>query len=114
MRSRCSEIGLRSPGARRRSRSSRMDRSPAVRIRAARVRPQGINRGVVAAVVILCATVLNACEPGPPPAEPIARQYATAGQKADYQAMGDLLTDDANAQATPASFTDRLPRIPAA
>ncbi|TME62826.1 MAG: hypothetical protein E6I54_08170, partial [Chloroflexi bacterium] len=111
MRSRCSEIGLRSPGARRRSRSSRMDRSPAVRIRAARVRPLGINRGIVAAVVILCATVLNACEPGPPPAEPIARQYATAWQKSDYQAMWDLLTDDAKAQVTPAGFTERLPRI---
>src|SRR5881392_3643948 len=111
MRSRCSEIGLRSPGARRRSRSSRMDRSPAVRIRAARVRPLGINRGIVAAVVILCATVLNACEPGPPPAEPIARQYATAWQKSDYQAMWDLLTDDAKAQVTPGGFTERLPRI---
>ena len=88
-----------------------MDRSPAVRIRAARVRPLGINRGIVAAVVILCATVLNACEPGPPPAEPIARQYATAWQKSDYQAMWDLLTDDAKAQVTPAGFTERLPRI---
>src|SRR5205085_6933130 len=111
MRSRCSETGLRSPGARRRSRSSRMDRSPAVRIRAARVRPLGINRGIVAAVVILCATVLNACEPGPPPAEPIARQYAAAWQKSDYQAMWDLLTDDAKQQVTTAGFIDRLPRI---
>src|SRR5947208_2126034 len=111
MRSRCWEIGLRSPEARRRSRSSRMDPSPAARIRAARVRPLGINRGIVAGVVILCATVLNACEPGPPPAEPIARQYATAWQKSDYQAMWDLLTDDAKAQVTPAGFTERLPRI---
>ncbi|TMC43558.1 MAG: hypothetical protein E6J23_09835 [Chloroflexi bacterium] len=55
--------------------------------------------------------VLDACEPGPPPAEPIARQYAVAWQKADYQAMWDLLTDDAKAQVTPAGFTERLPRI---
>jgi penicillin-binding protein 2 len=55
--------------------------------------------------------VLDACEPGPPPAEPIARQYAVAWQKADYQAMWDLLTDDVKAQVTPAGFTERLPRI---
>src|SRR5713226_3971712 len=88
-----------------------MDPSPAARIRAARVRPLGISRGVVATVAILCATVLNACEPGPPPAEPIARQYAAAWQKSDYQAMWDLLTDDAKAQVTSAGFIDRLPRI---
>src|SRR5947207_14058224 len=111
MRSRCSEIGLRSPAARKRSRSSRMDPSPASRIRAARVRPLSINRGLIAAVAILCAAVVNACEPGPPPAEPIARQYAAAWQKADYQAMWDLLTDDAKAQVMPAGFTERLPRI---
>jgi penicillin-binding protein 2 len=81
------------------------------RIRAARVRPLGINRGLVAAVTILCATVLAACEPGPPPAEPIARQYAAAWQKSDYQAMWDLLTDDAKNQVTTAGFIDRLPRI---
>jgi penicillin-binding protein 2 len=88
-----------------------MDRSQAVRIRAARVRPLGINRGLVAAVAILCAAVLNACEPGPPPPEPVARQYAAAWQKSDYQAMWDLLTDDAKAVVTPAGFIERLPRI---
>jgi penicillin-binding protein 2 len=61
--------------------------------------------------VILCATVLGACEPGPPPPEPIARQYAEAWQKSDYQAMWDLLTEDAKAQVTPAGFIERLPRI---
>ena len=81
------------------------------RIRAARVRPLGINRGLVAAVAILLATVLGACEPGPPAAEPIARQYAAAWQKSDYQAMWDLLTDDAKDQVTTAGFIDRLPRI---
>ena len=55
--------------------------------------------------------MLNACEPGPPPAEPIARQYAAAWQKSDYQAMWDLLTDDAKDQVTTAGFIDRLPRI---
>jgi penicillin-binding protein 2 len=88
-----------------------MDRSPAAPIRAARDRPLGINRGVVVAVAILCAAVLSACEPGPPPAEPIARQYAAAWQKSDYQAMWALLSDDSKAQVTPAGFTERLPRI---
>jgi penicillin-binding protein 2 len=81
------------------------------RIRAARVRPLGISRGLVAAVTILCATVVSACEPGPPPAEPIARQYAAAWQKSDFQSMWDLLTDEAKTQVTPAGFIDRLPRI---
>jgi penicillin-binding protein 2 len=82
------------------------------RIRAARVRPLGINRGgLVAAVAILCATVLASCEPGPPPPEPIARQYTAAWQKSDYQAMWDLLTDDVKEQVTTAGFVDRLPRI---
>src|SRR5438094_8690982 len=110
MRSRCWEIGLRSPEARRRSRSSRMDPSPAARIRAARVRPLGINGGLVAAVAIVCAEVLNACEPGKPPAEPIARHYAAAWQKSDYQATWEPPTDDAKAQVTRASCTERLPR----
>jgi penicillin-binding protein 2 len=81
------------------------------RIRAARARPLGINRGLVAAVAIFCASILAACEPGPPPAEPIARQYAAAWQKSDYQSMWDLLTDDAKQQVTTAGFIDRLPRI---
>jgi penicillin-binding protein 2 len=81
------------------------------RIRAARVRPLGISRGLVAAVAIFCASVLGACEPGPPPAEPIARQYAAAWQKSDYQSMWDLLTDDAKDRVTTAGFIDRLPRI---
>src|SRR2546423_13896824 len=109
MRSRCSEIGLRSPAARKRSRSSRMDPSPAARIRAAKVRPLGINRGLVAAVAVLCASVLSACEPGPPPAEPIARQYAAAWQKSDYQAMWDLLSDDAKQQVTTTGPIDPPP-----
>src|SRR5437870_13542431 len=109
MRSRCWEIGLRSPEAPKRSRSSRMDPSPAARIRAARVRPLGINRGLVAAVAILCASVLGACERGAPPPEPIARQYAAAWQTSDYQSMWHHLSDDANAHVTAAGFVDRLP-----
>ncbi|MDP9274306.1 MAG: penicillin-binding transpeptidase domain-containing protein [Chloroflexota bacterium] len=62
-------------------------------------------------LLFLCAAIAGACEPGPPPAEPIARQYAAAWQKSDYQSMWDLLTDDAKDQVTTAGFIDRLPRI---
>lgn len=67
----------------------------------------------MAILLFLFTTVLGACVPGPPPAEPVARQYAAAWQKADYQAMWDLLSDDAKAAVTPAGFIDRLPRIAA-
>jgi penicillin-binding protein 2 len=65
----------------------------------------------VLALLFLCASIFSACEPGPPPPEPIARQYAAAWQKSDYQSMWDLLSDDAKALVTPAGFVDRLPRI---
>ena len=80
-------------------------------IRAVKGRQRGTSRGVVAATAILCAAIFAACEPGPPPPEPIARQYAAAWQKSDYQAMWALLTDDSQTQVTTAGFIDRLPRI---
>lgn len=76
-----------------------------------RGRPRGTSRGAVAAFAILCASIFAACEPGPPPPEPIARQYAAAWQKSDYQAMWALVSEDAQAQVTTAGFIDRLPRI---
>ena len=63
------------------------------------------------ALVITCAAVLSACEPGPPAPEPVARQYAAAWQKSDYQAMWGFLTDEAKAEVTTAGLIDRLPRI---
>ena len=76
------------------------------------LRPRTHRRfGAGAAALFFCASVLAACEPGPPPPEPVARQYARAWEKADYQAMWELLTDDARVQVTAAGFIDRLPRI---
>src|SRR2546425_5901800 len=112
-----SPTGTRSRAARRRSRSSRTARSREARIRAARVTPLATRVGgfrpqaQVLALLLPCAAVLAACEPGPPAPEPVARQYATAWQKSDYQAMWDLLTEDAKAQVTTAGFVERLPRI---
>src|SRR5256712_186556 len=64
-----------------------------------------------AALPPLRPRVLGGGGRGRPRAEPIARQYAAAWQKSDFQSMWDLLTDDAKAQVTPAGFIDRLPRI---
>ena len=41
----------------------------------------------------------------------MARQYAAAWEKRDYQAMWSLVSDDAKAQITTTGFVDRLPRI---
>jgi len=46
--------------------------------------------GLVGLVVV--AAIFAACEPQPPAAEPVARAYAAAWTKGDYQAMWDLLT----------------------
>jgi penicillin-binding protein 2 len=64
-------------------------------------------------VVLLfsCAVFVAACQPGLPPPEATARQYAAAWTRGDYQAMWDLLSAEAKAQVTPAGFIDRLPRI---
>jgi len=47
----------------------------------------------------------------PPQPDPIAKAYAEAWMKGDYQKMFGLLTDDARAQYGAEGFTDRLPRI---
>ena len=60
---------------------------------------------------MILAAVSSACTPGPPSPEPVARQYAAAWEKRDYQTMWSLVSDDAKAQVTAAGFVDRLPRI---
>ena len=65
--------------------------------------------GLVALVVI--ASLFAACEPQPPAADPVARAYAAAWVKGDYQAMWDLLTDESKAKVGADGFIARLPRI---
>jgi penicillin-binding protein 2 len=57
------------------------------------------------------ASLFAACEPQPPAAEPVARAYAAAWSKGDYQAMWDLLTDDSKTRVGEDGFIKRLPRI---
>lgn len=65
--------------------------------------------GLVALAVV--ASLFAACEPQPPAAEPVARAYAAAWAKGDYQAMWDLLTDESKARVGEDGFIKRLPRI---
>jgi len=65
--------------------------------------------GLVGLVVV--AAIFAACEPQPPAAEPVARAYAAAWTKGDYQAMWDLLTDESKARVGEDGFIKRLPRI---
>ena len=57
------------------------------------------------------AFVLGACEPAQPQPDAVAKSYADAWQKADYQSMWGLLTDASQQAAGTAGFIDRLPRI---
>ena len=57
------------------------------------------------------SSLFAACEPQPPAAEPVARAYAAAWVKSDYQAMWDLLTDESKARVGEDGFLKRLPRI---
>src|SRR5947209_3230670 len=102
--------------------SSLAARSRGPPIRAARARPLVISGwgalppipralSVSLALFVILAAVSSACTPGPPSPEPVARQYAAAWEKRDYQTMWSLVSDDAKAQVTAAGFFDRLPRI---
>ena len=55
--------------------------------------------------------MLAACEPQPPAVEPVARAYALAWTKGDYNGRWALLTDESKAKAGEDGFIKRLPRI---
>ena len=55
--------------------------------------------------------VLSACEPAQPQPDAVAKEYAEAWQKADYQKMWGLLTDTSQKAVGTEGFIDRLPRI---
>ena len=63
------------------------------------------------AAVITATFVLAACEPAQPPPDAVAKTYAEAWLKKDYQKMWDLFTDGAKARVGTEGFIDRLPRI---
>ena len=57
------------------------------------------------------AFVLGACEPAQPQPDAVAKSYAEAWQKADYQKMWGLLTEASQQRVGTEGFIDRLPRI---
>ena len=56
-------------------------------------------------------SLLAACEPAQPQPDAVAKSYAEAWQKSDYQKMWGLLTDGSQQAVGTAGFIDRLPRI---
>ncbi|HEU5287322.1 MAG TPA: penicillin-binding transpeptidase domain-containing protein, partial [Candidatus Limnocylindria bacterium] len=63
------------------------------------------------ALLVTVAAVLGACEPAQPQPDAVAKSYAESWQKADYQTMWGLLTEDAKTRVGTEGFVDRLPRI---
>ena len=63
------------------------------------------------ALLFVVVTVAAGCEAAPPAPEPVARAYAAAWSKGDYDAMWKLLTDDSRQRAGADGFLKRLPRI---
>ena len=62
-------------------------------------------------LLFFIGSVLAACEPQPPAAEPVAKAYALAWTNGDYNAMWALLTDESKAKVGEDGFLKRLPRI---
>ena len=56
-------------------------------------------------------SVLAACEPAQPQPDGVAKSYAEAWQKGEYQKMWSLLTEASQARVGTEGFIDRLPRI---
>ncbi|OLC54074.1 MAG: hypothetical protein AUH85_12615 [Chloroflexi bacterium 13_1_40CM_4_68_4] len=61
--------------------------------------------------LFLLVSVLAACEPAQPQPDAVAKSYAEAWKKADYQKMWSLLSDGAQQRVGTEGFVDRLPRI---
>ena len=66
---------------------------------------------IVPAFLFALTFVLGACEPAQPQPDAVAKTYAEAWQKADYQTMWAQLTDASQKSVGTAGFIDRLPRI---
>ncbi|MEP6693481.1 MAG: penicillin-binding transpeptidase domain-containing protein [Chloroflexota bacterium] len=56
-------------------------------------------------------SVATACEALPPSPDPVAKAYAEAWTKSNYQEMWDLLTDESRQRIGSEGFIERLPRI---
>ena len=66
---------------------------------------------ILPALLFALVAVLGACEPAQPQPDSVAKAYAGAWQKSDYQAMWALLTQASQQAVGTEGFIDRLPRI---
>jgi penicillin-binding protein 2 len=66
---------------------------------------------ITPALLFAVTFVLGACEPAQPQPDAVAKAYAASWQKADYQAMWALLTEESQQAVGTEGFIDRLPRI---
>ena len=66
---------------------------------------------ILPALLFALVAVLGACEPAQPQPDSVAKAYAAAWQKSDYQAMWALLTQASQQAVGTEGFIDRLPRI---
>lgn len=63
------------------------------------------------ALLWVVATLVAACEPGPPPPMPVALDYARAWERNDHRAMWELLTPGSQEIVGEEGFIERLPLI---
>jgi penicillin-binding protein 2 len=66
---------------------------------------------VLPAFLFALVFALAACEPVQPQPDSVAKTYAAAWQKAEYQTMWGLLTEASQQRVGAEGFVDRLPRI---
>src|ERR1700741_2029420 len=66
---------------------------------------------ILPAFLFALVAVLGACEPAQPQPDSVAKAYAAAWQKSDYQAMWALLTQASQQALGTEGFIDRLPHI---
>ena len=66
------------------------------------------------ALLFALVSTLAACEPAQPQPDAVAKSYADAWQRADYQKMWSLLSDSSQQRVGTEGFVDRLPLIAAA
>ncbi|HUQ41227.1 MAG TPA: penicillin-binding transpeptidase domain-containing protein [Candidatus Limnocylindrales bacterium] len=66
---------------------------------------------IAPAVLFAIVFVLGACEAAQPQPDAVAKTYAEAWQKSDYQKMWALLSESSQQRVGTEGFIDRLPRI---
>jgi penicillin-binding protein 2 len=62
-------------------------------------------------ILYAAVAVASACVPMPPSPDPVAKAYADAWMKGEYQTMWDLLTEESQRRVGTEAFIDRFPLI---